>query len=455
MKIIPFQFKKEMQKKGIQKKRFLKIFLGVFVFGIALSPVHFNFSKPDTSLLHSSEAWAKKKSKEKNKKSAKKSSNKQSARSAHLQRLFPYPANLKPAVEFWKKVYTQYDKNFEIFHDTEKLEVIYSVMDFTELYNNPALDKKARLAILMPRLEEEEARIMAMLQNIHANQNHPERLSKEEQRILNLFADDPNPDKFLEAATPKRIRAQTGIRNKFEEALQISGAYLEEFEKTFAGYNMPKELARLAFVESMFNVKAKSKVGASGVWQFMPGTGKVYGLKINGIVDERNDPYLAAHAAARLLQANYDSLGTWPLALNAYNSGRVTLQNAVAATGTTDIGVIIQNYRGGIYGFASRNFYPSFLAVLEIYENYPKYFNKIKPLPKREYDTYFLQRPVSFIQLSNSSGISWDTLFDYNPQFQDSIYQGRKKIPAGYSIRIPKGAQQAFAEAEKLSADLP
>lgn len=420
------------------QKKILTWGLGTLMTSAILSMAPLHFSSSAGLQQDYAEALAKKESKKKSKKKNKDARKKSTKRPGHWERLFPYPDNIKPAVEFWKKVYTEYDRNFEIFHDTENLGVIYSIIDFTYLYSNPALDRKGRLAILRPRLEDEELRIMGMLENIHNNQDRPERLSKEEKRILKLFANDPNPNKFLDAANSKRIRAQTGIRNKFEEALQVSGAYLEDFEVIFQNNNMPKELARLAFVESMFNVKAKSKVGASGLWQFMPGTGKIYGLKINNIIDERNDPYLAANAAAKLLQSNYESLGTWPLALNAYNSGRGTLHKAVAATGTTDIGVIIANYRGGIYGFASRNFYPSFLAVLEIYENYPKYFGKIKPMSKQKYDTHVLPQASSFGNLASTLGLSEEELSELNPQFHNPIYQNRRKIPAGYTVRIPQ-----------------
>jgi membrane-bound lytic murein transglycosylase D len=398
-------------------------------------------------------ALAKKKKKKKSKAKAGKSNHLSPKRKGKVISIkFKVPPEIQPAVDFWKMIYSKYDRNYEIFHDTEKLGMVYSVLDFTDLYNNDALTRKERLALFRPRLEAEEDRIIAMLLHIHENQYHPEVLSKEERRIYEKFKDDPNPNKFKDAANPKRVRAQTGIKNKFVEAIQTSGAYIEEFEDIFMSYGLPIELTRLAFVESMFNTQARSKVGASGLWQFMPSTGKLFGLSINKYVDERNDPILATHAAARLLQSNYEALGTWPLAINAYNSGRATMHRAVAATGTTDIGTIIVNYRGGVYQFASRNFYPSFLAALEVANNYPKYFGKIPRDQKLKYETYVVQNSVYFGELAAAAGVNSFELMEYNPHFSDGILNDRVKIPVGYALRIPHGTAAQFAQAELTAA---
>lgn len=369
-----------------------------------------------------------------------------------VSRSFVVPPELKTAVDFWKMVYSKYDRNSEIFHDTENLKIIYSVLDFTDLYNNDALTKEERRALFDPRMEAEEARIKEMLLTIHEKQYQPERLSKEERRIWELFKDDPNPDKFLKAADEKRIRAQTGIRNKFLDAVRYSGAYIEEFEEIFMSHGLPIELTRLAIVESMFSPKAQSKVGASGVWQFMPSTGRIYGLEINRYVDERNDPLKATHAAARLLKSNYEALGTWPLAINAYNSGRATMSNAVSAVGTTDIATIIMNYRGGVYGFASRNFYPSFLAALEVANHYPKYLGQIQRDQKFKYDTYYVKRPICFSDLANGAGVLPEVLMEYNPFFQTGVVDDQIKLPTGQEVRIPKGSEKQFAQAEQKAA---
>lgn len=421
-------------------------------FCIEISPSQ-NLSER-VSVFSEAQAKVKKKKKKKSKRPVAGSGNELSPKRSGkvISMNFETPPSIQTAVDFWTMVYSKYDRNYEIFHDTENLGVVYSVLDFTDLYSNEALDRRARLKIFRPRLAAEEKRIMAMLERIHENQYQPDKLSKEERRIYDKFKDDPNPDKFLEAATAKRIRAQTGIKNKFLDAIRISGAYIEEFEDIFMSYGLPIELTRLAFVESMFNTKARSKVGASGVWQFMPGTGKLFGLAINKYVDERNDPIRATHAAARLLKSNYEHLGNWYLAMNAYNSGRATMSRAVAAMGTSDIGTIINNYRGGIYGFASRNFVPSFLAALEIANNYTKYFGKLPRDSKFEYEDYVTTGRVFFGQLSTTAGYNLAEMIDYNPHFSRVVISDKVKLPAGYVIRVPKGAREKFAQAEALTS---
>ena len=143
---------------------------------------------------------------------------------------------------------------------------------------------------------------------------------------------------------------------------------------------MPKEIAALPHVESSFNPAAYSKVGAAGLWQFMPSTAKRF-MRVDSLVDERLDPYSATEAAANLMLYNYRLLGTWPLAVTAYNHGPGGLRRAQEQLGTSDIAVIVKRYQGATFGFASRNFYVSFLAALEVDRNAEKYFGPITRLP--------------------------------------------------------------------------
>src|SRR5262249_25405097 len=154
-----------------------------------------------------------------------------------------------------------------------------------------------------------------------------------------LFDSIDEPDKFSAAAEPGRIRIQTGQKDKFLKAIAWSGRYLTPIENIFTSYGLPMELTRIIFVESMFNLKARSKVGASGIWQVMPGTGRLF-MNVNSVADERNDPIEATHGAALLLKSNFETLGAWPLAVNAYNSGPQNLMNAKMELGTDDIGII-------------------------------------------------------------------------------------------------------------------
>src|SRR5262249_38124787 len=119
-----------------------------------------------------------------------------------------------------------------------------------------------------------------------------------------------------------------------------------------------------------------SKVGAAGIWQIMPATGRRY-LRVSDDVDERLNIRASTMAAAQILRENYEMLGTWPLAITAYNHGANGIKQAVATVGTTDFGAIVQRYRGPLFGFASQNFYAEFLAAVDLAQHYKQYFGDI------------------------------------------------------------------------------
>ena len=174
-----------------------------------------------------------------------------------------------------------------------------------------------------------------------------------------------------------QVRFQGGIREAFKAGLVRSGAYLPIIEPIFERAGLPRELTMLPHVESSFRNDARSKSGASGLWQFIPSTGRRF-MTINRHVDERHDVRLATIAASKLLKENYRLLGTWPLAITAYNHGAYGMKRAVKTTGTKNIGKIVHNYRGRAFGFASRNFYAEFLAAVHVANNYERYFGHIR-----------------------------------------------------------------------------
>ena len=161
--------------------------------------------------------------------------------------------------------------------------------------------------------------------------------------------------------------------NRFAEGLLRSVEHLSEMERIFAAAGLPRELVLLPHIESSFNNKAYSKAGAAGIWQFMPATGKRF-MRIDNRVDERLNVRLSTIAATKLLRENYEELGTWPLAITAYNHGANGMKQAVEAVGTNDFGTIVQRYEGPMFGFASKNFYAEFLAAIEVIKQHKLYF---------------------------------------------------------------------------------
>ena len=202
-------------------------------------------------------------------------------------------------------------------------------------------------------------------------------------------------------------------------------------------------LTRLPLIESSFNIEAYSKVGAAGIWQFMPATGRLF-LKINHEVDERLDPIIATRAAADLLKSNYDKLQTWPLAVTAYNHGPAGMARAVRKVGTRDIVPIIRRYKSRTFGFASRNFYAELLAAIEVEKNSAKYFGPIKRDPLLRYDEVDLQHFVSLENLARAANTSTERLVALNPSFGPLIRNGKLHVPRGHRLRIPAGARKDF-----------
>lgn len=355
---------------------------------------------------------------------------------------FTVPHELRPAVNFWKDVFARYSKYQVVLHDTERLDRVYGVLDFSDLpkrgWSEGAIEQH-----MAQETKAEKEKIRALLMRLDQTARDPSRLSAGERRIWNLFEGSSDPRRFYRAAEEGRVRAQTGLRERFAAGLETALAYFPEMEHIFREESVPVEITRLPLIESCFNIKAYSKVGAAGVWQFMPATGRRF-LRIDGAVDERRDPLLSTRAAARYLREAYEDLGAWPLAITGYNHGPAGVARAVSQLGTRDIVTIIQRYQGPAFKFASRNFYPEFLAALEVERNHPQYFGPLRPRPLPATDRVRVEHFVDIDTASRCAGVDSDTIARLNPSLLGPVADGKQRIPAGYSIRIPAGSRDRF-----------
>lgn len=347
----------------------------------------------------------------------------------HSEFKIPASGVLRERAEFWIQIYSKYSTTQGVLHDSRYPTVIYEEMDFEK-------PKRSRI----PAVREAKKRYREILLRLHESgaEQDPVRylkLSDEEKRVYDLFKNISDPGKFLAAAHYRRLRFQLGQKERFREGVIESGRYLPFMEAIFIERGLPYELTRLPFVESSFNTKARSKVGASGIWQFMRSTGADF-LEIDLGVDERNDPLRATEAASGLLQVNHDSLQTWPLAVTAYNHGRTSLMRAVRKLGTNSLEEIIVNNKTRGFGFASSNFFACLLAAIEIERNFEKYFGKVdRKRPHFFYevklpDGIYLKDLVSFMKLKRSD------VLDLNPGFTDEAVASKVRIPAGYRLRL-------------------
>ena len=142
-------------------------------------------------------------------------------------------------------------------------------------------------------------------------------------------------------------------------------------------------------------------------------------------------------SAAKLLQRNYDALGSWPLAITAYNYGHNGLKRIVKRMSSSDLGYLIRYYHYPAFGFAAKNFYAEFLAAKEVAENYQLYFGKIQFDPKPSYRLVRLLKRTSIHKVARQFSVSPRKIFEYNLAFQDSIVKGHSLIPKNYVIRLP------------------
>jgi hypothetical protein len=291
---------------------------------------------------------------------------------------FPKPPLLAPNVAFWKQVYTEHGVGDFVLHDRDNLGVIYEVIRVPENGN------QIRAAVLAkPEIERARSQYRDLLLRL-AGGAAPEDLGAEGRRVAAMWGCPCSPEALRRAAD--NIRAQQGLREKVDEGLHRAQTLLPRIVTILRKHDVPVELAALPLVESTFDPKAYSKAGASGLWQFIRSTGRQYSL-VTRKRDDRRDPVRATEAAAKLLRNNYEALGSWPLAIVAYNHGHAGIRTASAVVGSTAIEDIIARYDGPRFGFASKNFYAEFLAALELLHPYLAGHGKPLVAKKRQHGT--------------------------------------------------------------------
>ncbi len=207
------------------------------------------------------------------------------------------------------------------------------------------------------------------------------------------------------------------------QALATKELYFPLFEEMLDKYQLPQELKYLAIVESALNPKARSRAGAMGLWQFMPGTGRMYGLHSNSRIDDRMDPYKATEAACQHFVDLYQIYQDWNLVLAAYNAGPGNVNKAIKrSNGATDFWTI-QQYLPR----ETRAYVPAFIAV-NYFMNYPEAHNiearEGEQISYFETDTIYIRDEISFAQISDWLDLDMATIKKLNPQYR------RDYIPA-------------------------
>jgi membrane-bound lytic murein transglycosylase D len=230
----------------------------------------------------------------------------------------------------------------------------------------------------------------------------------------------------------------TAIRGKFEQWLLRLSRYRPLVEPIFLEFNLPSDLVFLSLVESGFNPYAYSRAKATGPWQFMQGTAKVYGLRVDQYVDERRDPIKSTIAAARYLRDLYDLFGTWPLAMAAYNAGEGKVMRALHKAQAESFSEIA---RTKLIRRETREYVPRFMAATIIAKNPDRYGFPQDTVPPHQFEEVVVSRPMHFAAVANATGISYQELRLLNPELRrdatppdDHTYH--LKVPIGTKTKV-------------------
>ena len=230
----------------------------------------------------------------------------------------------------------------------------------------------------------------------------------------------------------------TSIRGRFEQWLTRLSKYRPLVEQIFSEFNLPSDLVYLSLVESGFNPYAYSRARATGPWQFMIGTAKVYGLRVDQYVDERRDPIKSTVAAARYLRDLYDLFGAWPLAMAAYNAGEGKVMRALHKAQAESFSEISKTR---LIRRETKEYVPRFMAATIIAKNPDRYGFPQETAPLHEFEEVIVSRPIHFRAIANATGISYEELRLLNPELRrdatppdDPDY--RLKVPVGTKPKV-------------------
>jgi membrane-bound lytic murein transglycosylase D len=260
----------------------------------------------------------------------------------------------------------------------------------------------------------------------------------------------------LNARTPFNIEYNSSLesviksylkhrRNSMSRLMSLSHYYFPLFEESLDNYDIPLEVKYLAIVESALKPRARSRVGATGLWQFMFGTGKEYGLNVSSYVDERSDPIKSTAAASKYLARLYKIFGDWDLALAAYNSGPGNVTKAIRRSGG------YENY-WNIRPHLPREtagYLPAFLATMYIFEYAEEHGFKLEKPEYRyvETDTIHVKKMISLDQVSELVDVPIEQLQFLNPSYKLDIIPYIKG--EDYTLRLPREAMGKFVTNEE------
>ncbi len=231
---------------------------------------------------------------------------------------------------------------------------------------------------------------------------------------------------------------QSGGRKMFRSWLEKSGRYMQMIKNVLREHRLPEDLAYLVLIESGFNVKAYSRCHASGLWQFIKGTGRSYGLQINWWVDERREPEKSTLAAAEHLSDLYEEFGSWYLAMAGYNAGAGKLRWAISKAGKDDYWYLCKKR---LLRRETRNYVPKMIAAALIAKQPDKYgFNDLNHLSPLRYDKVEINGALSLDLIASLADTDKEEIMMLNP----GLKRWCTPPESTYALKIPPGKKDGF-----------
>jgi len=367
--------------------------------------------------------------------------------------VFTCPPELQRRIDFWIQVFRHWSLDDRVFHDANKPERVYSVV---------RTEDKCRRKRPKGQVKAEYVRIKSSLNSIaDALKKGASPESLRSRPYANLF--DTLDEKTLREAA-ESVRCQSGNKERFEKALSEFERYQPFILATLRQNGLPDDIQYLPFVESAFNPRAYSHVGAAGLWQIMPKTGRSLGLQVGSAVDERLEPNLATMAAAKYFVdsigkltrvavatgASIDQHDLNPFVITSYNYGVRGMERAIEQVGT-DYMRLLAEYKSNSFRTAVRNFYASFLAARYVAQQRQFYFPNVTAAANPATTLVRLKKAAMLKQLTQAFGVDKDTLKDLNPSLTYRVWKGTLPVPRGYDLHLPQRAQGWAKQTSKLS----
>ena len=344
-------------------------------------------------------------------------------------------------VGFWVEVFSRWDTDTAIFHDKENPQRVYST-----LKRNNGCRRSRKGDVVYKERRKLKRELLSLADTLKKGSA----LSSKQTNLYAVF--DGASDKEVSAAA-ERVRCQSGNKDRMREALSQFHVYRPAILDALEAQNLTPELQYLPFVESAFNPSALSHVGAAGLWQIMPATGRSLGLTVDHKVDERYDPRSATYAAAKYFRNSVDTLSETafengstvrardlnPFVITSYNYGVAGMQRAIKQVGL-DYERLLKEYKSPSFQTAVKNFYASFLAARHVAKNSNQFFGVVAPDNANQvhsFNTIKLSRATSVKRIIKQLGVNSKQLKKLNPALKKTIWNHKALVPKSYALKLP------------------